>query len=121
MLGLSWMSGGMPTDWMLASPGVRYFADGELEPALVVVVVEVLDRSLPERALADDDRAVLVLERPGDDLGRRRAHRVHEHGDRVVGLVVRRDARLSCRLSPEPSTSTRSRLDRNVSDTSTPA
>ena len=63
------MSGTMPTPWIETSPGVRYCAMVSLsaEPSLVVAV-EQLHRALAERRLADDQRAVVVLERAGDDL-----------------------------------------------------
>ena len=61
--------------------------DGELErPAVVVVAIQDLDRALAERALADDQRAVVVLERAGDDLAGRGAAAVLQHDHRVVRL-----------------------------------
>ena len=45
-----------------------------------------LHAALAERRLADDDGAVVVLERAGDDLARARARAVDEHRERVVRL-----------------------------------
>ncbi len=45
-----------------------------------------LHAAFAERRLPDDDRAVVVLERAGDDLARARARAVHQHDQRVVGL-----------------------------------
>ena len=83
----SWMSGTMPRFWIERSPGVRYCAIVSLSLRVVVVVVELLDRALAERARADDRRAVEVLERAGDDLRRRRRAAVDEHGERRRGVA----------------------------------
>src|SRR5690606_6871263 len=61
---------------------------------------EVLNASLPEGALSDDDRAAVVLERAGDDLRCARAVLVDENddresGERVIGGVVGRDRLVS--------------------------
>jgi hypothetical protein len=45
-------------------------AGGELDGVAAVEPVDGLHEALAERGRADDDRAVMVLQRAGDDLGR---------------------------------------------------
>ena len=63
-------------------------SDRELERRLIGELVENLDRTLAEALLADDERAVVVLERACHDLARGRALRVHQDDHRVAGLGV---------------------------------
>src|SRR5690606_520619 len=53
-------------------------------PHHAVEVEQVLNRALAERLLADDDAALVVLDRGGKDLGRARAVAVDEHDERAV-------------------------------------
>ena len=88
VIGSSSTSGVTPTPWIDTSPGsVRYCAIVSLSAALSGRSLEdELHAPLAERRLADDDGAVVVLHRAGDDLARAGRRAVHEHRDRVVGL-----------------------------------
>src|SRR5207237_6400588 len=47
------------------------------------------DRALPEGLCPEDERALVILERTGDDLGGARAPAVHEHDHRKVAPRAR--------------------------------
>ncbi len=68
--------------------GREVLGDGELEGGLLGrdLGEDELHAALAESLLAHDQRAVVVLERAGDDLARARAAAVHEHDERVHGL-----------------------------------
>ena len=74
----------MPTDWIEIVARRQVLRDGELERRLVLEVVEHLHRALAEGLLPDDDGAVVVLERAGDDLRGRGAAAVDQHHHRIV-------------------------------------
>src|SRR5215468_8395762 len=58
---------------------------GEAQRALVAAERDDgLHRALAERARTDNGRALVVLQRAGDDLGRRRAAPVDQHDDRLA-------------------------------------
>ena len=68
-------------------PRRQILRDGQLERrAVFLVVVEDLHRALAEAGLPDDERAVVILERAGDDLRRGSRAAVDQHDHRVVGL-----------------------------------
>ncbi|EAU68236.1 hypothetical protein STIAU_7773 [Stigmatella aurantiaca DW4/3-1] len=60
----------------------------QLQPRAILQLDDGLHAALAEGLRAHDDRAPVVLERPGDDLRGRRAAGVHQHHHRVVGLRV---------------------------------
>ena len=62
--------------------GVNHLPGRELERVAAVEVVDALDETLAEARLPDDERAVVILKRAGDDLGRRRGALVGQHDHR---------------------------------------
>src|SRR4051812_17943001 len=80
-------------------------AGRELEVVAAVERVHRLHETLAERVAAENERAIVILERAGDDLGSRRRAAVDEHGQRDLfvemlavraghlrGLIARTDA-----------------------------
>ena len=54
----------------------------DLERVAAVELVDALHESLAEARLSDDERAIVILQRAGDDLGRRRGALVRQDDDR---------------------------------------
>src|SRR5262249_33569159 len=64
------------------------FARGELEVVAAVERVDGLYEPLAERRRAEDERAIVILERAGDDLGGRRRAAVEEHDERNLAIEM---------------------------------
>ena len=77
-----------------------------------------LHRALAERARADDGRALVVLQRAGDDLGGRGRSAVDEHDDLLaVSLVARVGIRRCVSSALRPLVVTMAPSSRKSSDT----
>ena len=103
------MSGVTPTPWIETSPGREVLRDGELERGLVGrdVGEDELHAALAERLLADDDRAIVVLERARDDLARAGAtSRSRARRSGSSARCPRRWASFSSRPSAVPTVAT---------------
>src|SRR4051794_25770833 len=70
--------------------------DGQLQRSARRKAVDLLHERLPERGLADDERAAVVVERGGHDLGGARAAAVDEHDHWKASLLA--SARVDQRL-----------------------
>ena len=71
--------------WIERPLGVYHFAGGHLERVAAIQREERLHEPLAERRRAHDERAIVILERAGDDLRCAGAAAVHENDERYVG------------------------------------
>src|SRR5687767_8903084 len=67
----------------------RVVASGcECETGVPADAVDGLHERFPECGFANDERAIVVLQRTAYDLGGARAIAVHEHDDRQMGVLA---------------------------------
>ena len=66
--------------------GREVLRHGELQRRVVLELVQDLHRALAEALLADDQRAIVILERAGHDFARGRAHAIDQQDDGVARL-----------------------------------